>query len=85
MVRDAPSREEAEALTLIGGGLEFGNAGTPPYDGSAFAAYQDVVLVAANYRTNVFGFVNSDELPVTGQNLGLPHLFWTQSWQQWEK
>lgn len=56
-------------ILSIGGGLRFGSAGQPAYDGSAFAAYQDVVLVAANYRTNVFGFPNSQELPITSQNL----------------
>ena len=34
------------------GALEFGNAGQPAYDGRAFAAYQDVILVSVNYRTN---------------------------------
>ncbi|KAF2435146.1 carboxylesterase hlo [Tothia fuscella] len=55
---------------IYGGSLQFGNAGQSTYDGSAFAAYQDVVVVTVNYRTNVFGFANSPELPLTGQNLG---------------
>jgi carboxylesterase type B len=37
---------------IYGGGLQFGNAGQPAYNGSAFAAYEDVVLVSVNYRTN---------------------------------
>ena len=41
---------------IYGGGLQFGTAMLPAYDGSSFAANQDVVLVAPNYRTNVFGF-----------------------------
>lgn len=28
------------------------NAGQPAYDGSSFATYQDVIIVAPNYRTN---------------------------------
>ncbi len=37
---------------IYGGALQFGNAGQPIYDGASFAAYQDVIVVSANYRTN---------------------------------
>lgn len=37
---------------LFGGALEFGTGGQPAYDGSHFAAYEDIVLVTINYRTN---------------------------------
>jgi len=37
---------------IYGGALQFGSAGLPVYDGSSFAAYEDVIVVAANYRTN---------------------------------
>lgn len=37
---------------LYGGGLAFGSNAMPAYDGSSFAANQDVVVVAPNYRTN---------------------------------
>lgn len=37
---------------IYGGSLQFGNAGQPIYDGSHFAAYEDVVVVTTNYRTN---------------------------------
>lgn len=37
---------------IYGGGLQFGSAMQHGYDGSAFAAYQDVVVVTPNYRTN---------------------------------
>ncbi|KAI9717837.1 MAG: hypothetical protein M1828_007076 [Chrysothrix sp. TS-e1954] len=67
----APPGGRTVMYWIYGGALEFGNAGQPAYDGSAFAAYQDVILVSVNYRTNVFGFPNSPELPRTGQNLGL--------------
>jgi len=40
------------------------------YNGSYFAAYDDVIIVTVNYRTNIFGFPSSPELPLTGQNLG---------------
>lgn len=37
---------------IYGGSLQFGTAGQPIYDGSFFAAYEDVVVVTTNYRTN---------------------------------
>ena len=37
---------------IYGGGLQFGYAGNDGYDGSKFAAYQDVILVTTGYRTN---------------------------------
>jgi len=37
---------------IYGGSLQFGSAGQPTYDGSAFAAYEDVIVVTTNYRTN---------------------------------
>lgn len=37
---------------IYGGSLAFGWNGIAAYDGSSFAANQDVVLVATNYRTN---------------------------------
>ena len=55
---------------IYGGSLQFGTAGTFVYNGSFFAAYEDVIVVTVNYRTNVFGFPSSPELPPTGQNLG---------------
>jgi acetylcholinesterase len=85
---------------VYGGSLEFGNAGQPAYDGSGFAAFEEVIVVTINYRTNgesnrsslhwipfhrlsVFGFPNSPELPLTGQNLGFldqrAALNWVQS------
>lgn len=55
---------------IYGGALQFGNAGQAYYDGSSFAAYEDVIVVTSNYRTNVFGFATSPELPIAEQNLG---------------
>lgn len=37
---------------IYGGGLYFGDASHAAYDGSHFAAFEDVIVVAANYRTN---------------------------------
>lgn len=78
----APAGGRAVLFWIYGGALEFGNAGTPPYDGSAFASYQDVIVVAPNYRTNVFGFPNAPGLPTTGQNLGFLDQRFALEWVQ---
>ncbi|KAL0954205.1 hypothetical protein HGRIS_005333 [Hohenbuehelia grisea] len=52
---------------LYGGSLKFGTGGLWAYDGSSFAANQDVIVVTTNYRTNAFGFPNA---PEQKQNLG---------------
>ncbi|CVL07575.1 related to acetylcholinesterase/Butyrylcholinesterase [Fusarium mangiferae] len=64
------TRNKAVMFWIYGGNLQFGNAGQPNYDGAFFAAYQDVIVVSANYRTNVFGFSNSPELPSNHRNAG---------------
>lgn len=57
---------------IYGGGFNFGNAGQPIYDGSHFAALEDVIVVSVNYRTNVFGFpIAPDITNLTERNLGL--------------
>lgn len=46
---------------MYGGAWQFGNAGQPWYDGSHFAALEDVVIVSVNYRTNgVFRIRNAN-------------------------
>lgn len=47
-----PPGGRAVMFWIYGGSLQFGNAGMYAYDGSAFAAYQDVIVVTTNYRTN---------------------------------
>jgi carboxylesterase type B len=37
---------------IFGGGLQFGSNSVSLYDGTSFAANQDVIVVAPNYRTN---------------------------------
>ena len=37
---------------IYGGALEFGGSSALAYNGTSFAANQDVVLVTFNYRTN---------------------------------
>lgn len=71
---------------IYGGSLQFGTGGNREYYGASFAAHQDVILVAPNYRTNgknevhnqstlrshgaVFGFPGSPEIPLTERNIG---------------
>ncbi|KAK3707256.1 hypothetical protein LTR37_012257 [Vermiconidia calcicola] len=66
----APADGRSVLFWIYGGGLSFGNAGQAGYDGSWFASYEDVIIVTVNYRTNVFGFPSSPELPLEGHNLG---------------
>lgn len=51
--------------------MTFGNAGQPSYDGSAFAAFHDVIVVVANFRSNVFGLPSSPQLTGSAGNLAL--------------
>ncbi|KAJ7664494.1 Alpha/Beta hydrolase protein [Mycena polygramma] len=57
-------------IWIYGGGLAFGSASTAYYDGASLASNQSIVVVSFNYRTNVFGFPESPELPLAGNNLG---------------
>lgn len=59
-----------EVVVFIpGGGFQIG--GSHLYDASAMAAYQDIVAVNFNYRTNIFGFPASPAIPLEQRNLGL--------------
>ncbi|PGG99296.1 hypothetical protein AJ79_08563 [Helicocarpus griseus UAMH5409] len=62
---------KAVLFWVYGGGYTSGTGSLPLYDGSSFAANQDIVVVTFNYRTNVFGFPGSSELPPKEWNLGL--------------
>ncbi|KAJ7071409.1 Carboxylesterase [Mycena amicta] len=67
----APTRQNLPVVIWIyGGALAFGTGSMPMYDGTSFAQNQTVVFVSLNYRTNVFGFPGSPDLPLTGNNLG---------------
>ena len=50
-------------LFFYGGSWTYGGASFPLYDGETdVALMKDVILVASNYRLNVFGFLAGDEL-----------------------
>ncbi|XP_042084967.1 cocaine esterase isoform X3 [Haplochromis burtoni] len=53
---------------IHGGGLTVGSAST--YDGSALAAYQDVVVVLIQYRLGLLGFLSTGDEHISG-NFGL--------------
>lgn len=66
----APCDGRPVLFWIYGGSWQFGTAGMRYYDGSFFASYEDVIVVTVNYRTNVFGFATTPELPIDQQNLG---------------
>ncbi|KAH8745265.1 Carboxylesterase family-domain-containing protein [Diaporthe sp. PMI_573] len=55
---------------IYGGSFQLGSASAAEYDGSLMAQNQDVVVVTFNYRTNVFGFPASPDIPINERNLG---------------
>lgn len=55
---------------IYGGNLQTGSNLNPLYDGSNFAATQDVIIVTINYRVNVFGFPGAPDIDKTENNLG---------------
>ncbi|KAI0060904.1 alpha/beta-hydrolase [Artomyces pyxidatus] len=57
-------------IWIFGGGFSFGTGSLPIYDGMSFAKNQDIVVVTSNYRTNVFGFPQSPDIPAQHNNLG---------------
>ncbi|KAF6828525.1 para-nitrobenzyl esterase [Colletotrichum musicola] len=65
----SPSPTLRAVLVFIhGGGWQLGHG---QLDLSPFAAYEDIIAVTFNYRTNVFGFPSSPEIPLSERNLGL--------------
>ncbi|GIZ46043.1 hypothetical protein CKM354_000918400 [Cercospora kikuchii] len=64
----SPTRTKAVMFWLYGGNNQFGTASLAFYNGSSLAANEDVVVVAINYRTNMFGFSNSPQIPFGQQN-----------------
>ncbi|KAF2639596.1 alpha/beta-hydrolase [Massarina eburnea CBS 473.64] len=78
----APEKGRTVLFWIYGGGLFLGYASYPDYDGSHFAAYEDVVVVAANYRTNIFGFPNSPDIATEDQNLGFLDQRFALDWVQ---
>jgi carboxylesterase type B len=66
----ANGTKKAVLFWIYGGSYRTGANTNPNYDGSSFAANQDVILVSPNYRVNVHGFPGNPQLEVPNQNLG---------------
>ena len=49
---EPPVGGRAVLFWIYGGDLQFGSTSVAWYDGTSFAANQDVVVVTTNYRTN---------------------------------
>ncbi|XP_061578131.1 fatty acyl-CoA hydrolase precursor, medium chain-like [Cololabis saira] len=64
----APDAKLPVMVWIHGGGFALGSAST--YDGSAMAAYQDVVVVLIQYRLGILGFFSTGDEHVSG-NFGL--------------
>ncbi|KAM0561600.1 hypothetical protein ACHAPJ_002768 [Fusarium lateritium] len=66
----AKSGSKPVAFWIHGGSFSHGSGSLPIYDGSKMAGYEDIVVVTINYRTNIFGFPETDDLPEGEWNLG---------------
>lgn len=75
-----PANASAGSKTVLvwfyGGAFRNGASAEPQYDGSSFAANQDVVVVSVNYRTNAFGFPADESIPLKERNLGYDDSFY---------
>ncbi|SCO40515.1 related to triacylglycerol lipase V precursor [Fusarium fujikuroi] len=58
------------AFWIHGGSFSHGSGSLPYYEGSKMAGYEDLVVVTVNYRTNIFGFPETYDLPEGEWNLG---------------
>ncbi|KAE9989657.1 hypothetical protein EG327_002420 [Venturia inaequalis] len=67
---------------LFGGNLQYGSGSLQVYDGTSLAVTQDVVVVTINYRTNIFGFSSSPEVPFGSQNSGFLDQRFALQWVQ---
>ncbi|KAK4501555.1 hypothetical protein PRZ48_007364 [Zasmidium cellare] len=81
--RDAsPSKLKPVMFWVFGGNLQIGTASLAYYNGSSYAVNHDVVVVAVNYRTNMFGFSNSPEVAHNQQNSGFLDIRFGLQWVQ---
>ncbi|KAJ6118230.1 alpha/beta-hydrolase [Penicillium samsonianum] len=78
----SPLNKKAVLFWIYGGNLQFGSAYPLFYNGSSFAGFQDTVVVTFNYRTNIFGFPGSPEIPPDEQNSGLLDQRFALQWVQ---
>jgi carboxylesterase type B len=57
-------------LFFYGGSWDTGSAMFPLYDGERISSEGDVIVVAANYRVNCFGYLGSDSLRGSDKSTG---------------
>lgn len=70
-VPDTATKNKKVMFWLYGGGsFKYGSNSLAVYDGTDLAANQDVILVAPSFRSNVFGFSNSPQIPLGQRNVG---------------
>ncbi|KAF4340620.1 cocaine esterase [Fusarium beomiforme] len=70
------------AFWIHGGSFSHGSGSLPYYDGAKLAGYEDLVVVTINYRTNIFGFPETYDLPKGQWNLGFLDQRLALSWVQ---
>ncbi|EWG42843.1 hypothetical protein FVEG_04559 [Fusarium verticillioides 7600] len=70
------------AFWIHGGSFSHGSGSLPYYEGSEMAGYEDLVVVTVNYRTNIFGFPETYDLPKGQWNLGFLDQRLALSWVQ---
>ncbi|QIW96262.1 hypothetical protein AMS68_001780 [Peltaster fructicola] len=78
----SPSSLKTVMFWLYGGNLAGGGSAVNAYNGSSLAVNEDVVVVVPNYRTNIFGFSNSPDVPFGKQNSGFLDQRFALQWVQ---
>ncbi|PPJ52325.1 hypothetical protein CBER1_10650 [Cercospora berteroae] len=78
----SPENLKPVLFWLYGGNLILGSISDARYNGSSLAVNEDVVVVAANYRTNLSGFSNSPEIPAGLRNSGFLDQRFALQWVQ---
>ncbi|KAI4254063.1 MAG: hypothetical protein L6R42_007337 [Xanthoria sp. 1 TBL-2021] len=66
--KDTPDKSNLVIVYFHGGRYSTSTSNTPFYNGQYLANSKDIIVVALNFRINVFGFSGA---PITAQNVGL--------------
>ena len=73
--RELEDAKKPVMVFIHGGGFIGGGSNDPLYDGKSFVKRNDIVLVSINYRVNIFGFLDLEELGgkayADSKNLGI--------------
>src|SRR5690625_5252251 len=60
--KELESTKKPVMVYIHGGGYIAGASSNPVYDGENFVKRNDIVFVSINYRVNIFGFLNLEEI-----------------------